>query len=136
MRLSPIRTIRIVIASTLILLATSFSFLSAYAGPLSHPAMGDGFQIAVSACTSSMVHHNQNEMHGDMHKSVSFSGECSSESHSGQECCGSLCVLNIGAEIHHQPVSFIQRSHRLKQSNEISLVLPFQADSLFRPPRA
>lgn len=133
MRLSPIRTIRIAVTSILIMLMASFSISNATS--LSSGVATDGFQQLSVDCTSTMTHHGQHTSTDDMKRGIQLGNECPSDSHSEIECCGTSCIINIGADIHSLPNSFIQPSRRLNQVGEISFVLPFQADSLFRPPR-
>ncbi len=129
MRLSSIRTIRIVITSILALLVTSFSSLSSNASPY----LNVQGQNLSTECVSLMSHHAQHMVQSE---SADLGQECPSDTHSEQECCGTSCIVNIGADIHHVSVAYTQPSKRLKQRSEVSLLLSFQTDSLFRPPRA
>jgi hypothetical protein len=133
MRLSPTQTTRILFGSILIMLLTSFSFSNAATSGLG--IAGNDFKHAFADCEPAMLGYGKHLSNGNLHHSISVGEECSSDTHLSKECCGTSCITTVGADIQAVLIPFTQSSRRLTKTKEPSFILPFQANSLFRPPR-
>jgi hypothetical protein len=109
------------------------SFSLAQANSLNSPVSLD-MPISSMDCGSAMNHHDQ-MMKQTQTPQMEMGDQCPSDNHAAKECCSSTCLVNIGADIHSFSIVLIQPSRRLNQVGELSFLLPFQASSLFRPPR-